>query len=62
MEHYGSRLATRVTRSVDQRLRLYALLQRKPLQHVVDQLLGSALPTADELRRQLSGEQGSATR
>lgn len=62
MQHYGSRLATRLTRNVDQRLRLHALLQRKPLSHVLDQLLDAALPTADELRSQLGSGQESSLR
>jgi hypothetical protein len=59
VQHYGSRLATRLSRDVDQRLRLHALLQRRPLSHVLDHLLDTALPSRADLRRQLGeGHEG----
>jgi hypothetical protein len=42
---YDTRLATRIPRAVDQRLRLFAVLVRKPLAHVLSDVLAAALPT-----------------
>lgn len=47
------RLASRVSPTVDRRLRLLVLLQRQPLSHVLTQLLDQALPPADALIDQL---------
>jgi len=47
------RLASRVSPTVDRRLRLLALVQRQPLSHVLTQLLDQALPPHDELIDQL---------
>jgi hypothetical protein len=57
---YDTRLATRIPRAVDQRLRLFAVLVRKPLAHVLSDVLAAALPTDAELAAQLQqrGEQG----
>jgi hypothetical protein len=56
---YDTRLATRIPRAVDQRLRLFAVLVRKPLAHVLSDVLAAALPTDAELAAQLQqrGEQ-----
>ena len=55
---YDTRLATRIPRAVDQRLRLLAVLVRKPLAHVLSDVLSEALPTDAELaaRLQQAGE------
>jgi hypothetical protein len=50
---YDTRLATRIPRAVDQRLRLFAVLARKPLAHVLSDVLAAALPTDAELAAQL---------
>lgn len=47
------RLASRVSPTVDRRLRLLVLIQRQPLSRVLTQLLDQALPPADELIDQL---------
>lgn len=47
------RLATRVSRPVDYRLRLLALAERQPLSHVLTHLLDQVLPPADVLLEQL---------
>lgn len=46
---YDVALATRVTASVDRRLRMLALVRRQPLNSVLTGLLDKALPSADEL-------------
>jgi hypothetical protein len=46
---YDVPLATKITTSVDRRLRMLALLQRQPLNSVLTGLLDKALPSADEL-------------
>ena len=50
---YSARLATRVTASVDTRLRQLALLSRRRISHVLDEVLDSALPTAEDLTAQM---------
>jgi len=47
------RLASRISQPVDYRLRLLALAQRRPLSHVLTQLLDQVLPPADVLLEQL---------
>ena len=51
---YNARLGIRITSSVDTRLRQLALLRRRRLSHVLDEVLDAALPTADDLSVQLS--------
>jgi hypothetical protein len=51
---YDARLGTRITVSVDARLRQLALLRRRRLSHLLDDVLDSALPTAEELTAQLA--------
>jgi hypothetical protein len=51
---YSVRLGTRITTSVDARLRQLALLRHRRLSHVLDDVLDSALPTAEDLTRQLA--------
>jgi hypothetical protein len=51
---YDTRLGTRITASVDARLRQLALARRKRLSHVLDDVLDAALPTADDLTTQLA--------
>ena len=46
---YDVRLATRITTSVDRRLRMLALIKSEALSHVLTGLLDQALPSADEL-------------
>jgi len=53
-KQYTARLATRVTTSVDTRLRQLALLHRRRISHVLDDVLDSALPTAQDLAAQLA--------
>ncbi len=46
---YDARLATRITTSVDTRLRQLALVSRRRISHVLDDVLDAALPTTDDL-------------
>lgn len=46
---YEVRLATRITATVDRRLRMLALVKSQPLSHVLVTLLDQVLPPADEL-------------
>lgn len=46
---YDVPLATRITTTVDLRLRMLALVRSQPLSHVLVSLLDQALPPADEL-------------
>jgi len=52
---YDVPLATRVTALVDRRLRMLALLQGKPLSHVLNGVLDQVLPPADKLAADLAG-------
>ena len=56
---YSARLATRVTASVDARLRQLALLSHRRISHVLDEVLDGALPTAEHLSAQLARLAGS---
>jgi hypothetical protein len=49
MAQYDCRIATRITRDVDRRLRLAALAVRRPLSAVLTDTLDKALPSAEEL-------------
>ena len=51
---YDTRLGTRITASVDARLRQLALVRRKRLSHVLDDVLDAALPTAQDLTAHLA--------
>jgi hypothetical protein len=51
---YDTRLGTRITASVDARLRQLALVRRRRLSHVLDDVLDAALPTAEDLTTQLA--------
>lgn len=51
---YDTRLATRITSSVDARLRQLALVRRKRLSHLLNDVLDAALPTAEDLTTQLA--------
>ena len=53
-KRYTARLATRVTTSVDTRLRQLALLSRRRISHVLDDVLDAALPSAEDLSAQLA--------
>ena len=53
-KRYTARLATRVTTSVDTRLRQLALLSRRRISHVLDDVLDAALPSAEDLSAQLT--------
>ena len=50
---YNARLGTRITENVDTRLRQLALIRRRRLRHVLDDVLDAALPTAEDLTAQL---------
>ena len=50
---YNARLGTRLTENVDARLRQLALIRRRRLSHVLDDVLDAALPTAADLTAQL---------
>ena len=49
MPRYDRRIATRISRDADNRLRLASAVQRRPLSAVLSDAIRSALPTADEL-------------
>lgn len=51
---YDTRLGTRITASVDARLRQLALVRRRRLSHVLDDVLDAALPAAEDLTAQLA--------
>jgi hypothetical protein len=55
---YSARLATRVTASVDTRLRQLAPLSHRRISHVLDEVLDGALPTAEDLSAQLARPAG----
>ena len=55
---YTARLATRVTTSVDTRLRQLALVSRRRISHVLDDVLDAALPSAEDLSAQLARRAG----
>lgn len=46
---YNVRLATKISATVDRRLRMLALVKGQPLNHVLVSLLDQHLPTAGEL-------------
>src|SRR5262249_10767497 len=52
---YDARLATRITTSVDSGLRQLALLQRRRISHLLDDLLDAVLPTGQDLAAQPPG-------
>jgi hypothetical protein len=63
MARYDRRIATRITRDADNRLRLAALAFRRPLSALLTEVIDQALPTADELTERLredSVEAGAA--
>ena len=49
MPRYDRRIATRISRDADNRLRLASAVQRRPLSAVLSDAIRSALPPADEL-------------
>jgi hypothetical protein len=51
---YNARLATRITSGVDARLRQLALVSRRRISHVLDDVLDAALPTPEDLAARLS--------
>lgn len=51
---YSARLATRLTSSVDTRLRQLALLHRRRISHLLDEVLDQALPTTQDLAGQFA--------
>ena len=51
---YDARLATRITTSVDSRLRQLALLRRRRISHLLDELLDAVLPTGQDLAAQFA--------
>jgi hypothetical protein len=57
---YDVRLATRITTSVDRRLRMLALARSQPLNHVLVTLLDQALPPVHELASLLGTGHGDA--
>lgn len=56
---YDVRLATKISATVDRRLRMLALVRSQPLSHVLVSLLDQALPPADELASLLSDSETS---
>ena len=48
MARYDRRIATRISRDADNRLRLAAVVQRRPLSAVLSDAISRALPSADE--------------
>lgn len=56
---YDVRLATKISATVDRRLRMLALIKSQPLSHVLVNLLDQALPPADELALILSDSETS---
>lgn len=46
---YDVPLSTRITSTVDRRLRMFALVRNQRLNHVLEGLLDEVLPSADEL-------------
>src|SRR6266851_6400333 len=48
-KNYSARLATRITPGVDARLRQLALVRRRRISHVLDEVLDAALPKAADL-------------
>ena len=57
---YTARLATRITTSVDTRLRQLALVSRRRISHVLDDVLDAALPSAEDLSAQLTRRASSS--
>ena len=53
MARYDRRIATRITSAADNRLRLAALVMRRPLSELLTDALDKALPSADDLAAQL---------
>ncbi len=51
---YNARLATRITAGVDSRLRQLALLRRRRISHLLDDILDTALPTTEDLAAQFT--------
>jgi hypothetical protein len=51
---YTARLATRITPSVDTRLRQLALLRHRRINHLLDEILDTALPTPADLLTQMA--------
>lgn len=58
---YDVRIATRITRAVDRRLRMYALVKGQPISQVLVTLLDEALPSAEDLALALSDSPGGST-
>ena len=54
---YDVPLATRITSTVDRRLRMLALVKSQPLSHVLVSLLDQVLSSADELASRLAEDQ-----
>jgi hypothetical protein len=57
---YDARLATRITSSVDSRLRQLALLDRRRISHLLDDVLDMALPSAEDLAGRFAHQIGTA--
>jgi hypothetical protein len=51
---YDARLATRITTSVDTRLRQLALLHRRRISHLLNDVLDAVLPTSEDLAAQFA--------
>ena len=51
---YNARLGLRITANVDARLHQLALVRRRRLSHVLDDVLDAALPPAEDLTAQLA--------
>lgn len=53
---YDVQLGTRLTASVNRRLRLFAAVKGERLSHLLDSLLDQHLPSADELAAMLGND------
>ena len=54
---YDVRLATKISATVDRRLRMFALVKGQPLNHVLVNLLDQVLPPAAELASLLTTQE-----
>lgn len=59
MTEYTVRLVTRIRQDIDDRLRLLAVVRRKPVAHVLCEVLASALPSAGDLADEIKKEDHS---
>lgn len=55
------RLDARITRAIDRRLRMLAILEEQPLSHVLSRVLDRHLPPAEELAARLVASEAVAS-